>query len=52
MIALRAGKVTGPKIDWEALAPVVALTTAACLVLLVGLARAQFLRTARVPALA
>jgi len=45
-------KVTGPHIDWAALSPVVALTGAACIVLLVGLARARFVRTRVVPALA
>ncbi len=52
MIALFAqAKVSGPKIDWEALAPVISLTTAACIVLLVGLARAQFMRARVVPLL-
>ena len=45
-------KVTGPHIDWAALSPVVALTGALCIVLLVGLARARFVRTRVVPFLA
>ncbi len=52
VIALFAqAKVSGPPIDWEAIAPLVALTTAACVVLLVGLARAPFIRTRAVPLL-
>ena len=43
--------VTGPHIDWNALSPAVALTGGACLVLLVGLARAPFVRTQLVPLL-
>jgi NADH-quinone oxidoreductase subunit N len=43
--------VTGPHIDWNALSPAVALTGGACLVLLVGLARAPFVRTQVVPVL-
>jgi NADH-quinone oxidoreductase subunit N len=43
--------VSGPHIDWSALSPAVALTGGACLVLLVGLARAPFVRTQLVPAL-
>ena len=46
-----AAAVKGPAIDWAALAPVVALTAGACLVLLLGLARARFVRTRAVPAL-
>ena len=45
-------KVTGPHIDWASLSPVIALTGAACIVLLVGLARARFVRSQVVPALA
>ena len=41
-----------PEIDWAALSPVVALTAGACLVLLLGLARARFVRTRAVPVLA
>jgi NADH-quinone oxidoreductase subunit N len=41
-----------PAIDWAALSPVVALTAGACLVLLLGLARARVVRTRAVPALA
>jgi len=52
VIPLAAAKVTGPHIDWAALSPVVALTGAACVVLLVGLARARFVRTSVVPGLA
>ncbi len=52
MISLFAqAKVSGPPIDWEAIAPVVALTVAACVVLLVGLARAPFVRARVVPVL-
>jgi NADH-quinone oxidoreductase subunit N len=49
---LAQAKVSGPTIDWAALAPVVALVAGACLVLMVGLARAQFVRVRVVPALA
>jgi NADH-quinone oxidoreductase subunit N len=49
---LAAARVAGPKIDWGALSPIVALTAGACIVLLVGLARAPFARTRAVPALA
>jgi len=52
VIAFGQAKVSGPEIDWAALAPVVALTVAACVVLLVGLARARFVRVRVVPALA
>ena len=52
MILGAATKVTGPHIDWAALSPLVALTVAACVVLLVGLARARFVRTRVVPVLA
>jgi NADH-quinone oxidoreductase subunit N len=44
-------KPQAPVIDWAALSPVVALTVGACLVLLVGLARAQFVRVRVVPGL-
>jgi NADH-quinone oxidoreductase subunit N len=47
-----AAAVKGPTIDWAALSPVVALTAGACIVLLLGLARARFVRTRVVPALA
>jgi NADH-quinone oxidoreductase subunit N len=47
-----AAKVKGPHIDWQALSPVVALTAGACLVLLVGLARAPWVRVRVVPVLA
>jgi len=46
---LAQAKVSGPEIDWAALAPIVALTAGACLVLLVGLARAPFVRERVVP---
>ena len=52
MIVLAQAEVSGPPIDWAALAPVIALTTAACVVLLVGLARAPFVRIRVVPVLA
>ena len=42
----------GPVIDWEALSPLIALVTGACVVLLVGLLRARFIRRHVVPALA
>ena len=42
----------GPVIDWAALSPIVALTGGACLVLMLGLARARFVRTRAVPVLA
>ena len=45
-------KVQGPEIDWAAMSPIVALTAGACLVLLVGLARARFIRVSVVPLLA
>jgi NADH-quinone oxidoreductase subunit N len=52
VIALFAeAKISGPKIDWEAISPIVALTAAICIVLLVGLARAPFIRTRAVPLL-
>ena len=41
-----------PDIDWAALSPAVALTAGACLVLLLGLARARFARAVLVPVLA
>src|SRR5918992_1701226 len=40
-----------PYIDWEAMSPLLGLTGGACLVLLVGLLRARFVRTQVVPAL-
>jgi NADH-quinone oxidoreductase subunit N len=43
--------VEGPKINWEALSPLVALTAGACVVLLVGLARSSSVRTNVVPVL-
>jgi NADH-quinone oxidoreductase subunit N len=51
-VLLAAAKVSGPHIDWASLSPVVALTGAACIVLLVGLARARAVRTVAVPVLA
>jgi NADH-quinone oxidoreductase subunit N len=41
----------GPHIDWAAVSPLVALTVGACLVLMAGLLRAAFVRTAVVPGL-
>src|SRR3954452_1857505 len=41
----------GPAINWEALSPAISLTAAACVVLLVGLARSGFVRRAIVPVL-
>ena len=40
-----------PAIDWAAISPLVALTAGACLVLMVGLLRPAFVRTALVPGL-
>jgi NADH-quinone oxidoreductase subunit N len=40
-----------PHIDWEALSPLVALAGGACIVLMVGLLRARFVRRHVVPAL-
>ena len=40
-----------PVFDWSALSPLVALTTGACVVLLIGLARSRWVRTALVPVL-
>jgi NADH-quinone oxidoreductase subunit N len=40
-----------PHIDWAALSPLVALTAGACLVLMVGLLRPAFVRSALVPGL-
>ncbi|HET9738011.1 MAG TPA: NADH-quinone oxidoreductase subunit N [Solirubrobacteraceae bacterium] len=40
-----------PKIDWEALSPLVALAVGACIVLLVGLLRGRFARRHLTPAL-
>ncbi len=41
----------GPHLDWAAISPLVALTAGACLVLMAGLLRAAFVRTAIVPGL-
>ena len=41
----------GPSIDWAAISPLVALTGGACIVLMAGLLRASFVRTALVPGL-
>ena len=41
----------GPEINWEALSPFIALTAAACVVLLAGLARSSFMRRNAVPVL-
>jgi NADH-quinone oxidoreductase subunit N len=46
-----AAAVKGPVIDWEAMSPLVALAGGACVVLMVGLARAPFVRLRIVPAL-
>ena len=42
----------GPTIDWAAISPLIALTAGACIVLLAGLLRPAFVRTAVVPGLA
>ena len=44
--------VTGPKIDWMAISPLVALVGGVCVVLMTGLLRAPFVRHAIVPFLA
>ncbi len=41
----------GPEINWEALSPAIALVVGACVVLLVGLGRSQFIRRTVVPSL-
>jgi NADH-quinone oxidoreductase subunit N len=51
MSLLAAAKVQGPHIDWAAMSPLVALTAGGCLVLLVGLLRAPFVRRHLVPLL-
>ena len=48
---LAQATVKGPEINWEALSPMVALTVGACVVLLVGLARARGVRQGLVPVL-
>jgi NADH-quinone oxidoreductase subunit N len=48
---LAATKAQAPHIDWAAMSPIVALTTGACIVLLVGLLRSPFVRRQLVPAL-
>jgi NADH-quinone oxidoreductase subunit N len=45
-------QVQGPHIDWMAISPIVALVGGACLVLMVGLLRAPFVRHTLVPLLA
>jgi NADH-quinone oxidoreductase subunit N len=47
----QATTVKGPKIDWEALSPLISLTGGLCIVLLVGLARSAFIRRQVVPVL-
>ena len=49
---LFAADVKGPEIDWMAISPLVALVGGACLVLMVGLLRAPFVRHTIVPLLA
>jgi NADH-quinone oxidoreductase subunit N len=51
MNVLAAATVQGPHIDWAALSPLIALTTGACVVLLMGIARTAFVRAHVVPAL-
>jgi len=51
MILFAAEEVTGPKIDWLAISPLVALIGGACLVLMTGLLRAPFVRQTLVPLL-
>ena len=45
-------KVSGPTIDWLAISPLLALVGGACVVLLIGLMRAPFVRRTFVPVLA
>ena len=45
-------KVSGPTIDWLAIAPLIALVGGVCVVLLTGLVRAPFVRRTLVPLLA
>ncbi len=49
---LFAADVKGPEIDWMAISPLVALVGGACIVLMVGLLRAPFVRHTIVPLLA
>jgi NADH-quinone oxidoreductase subunit N len=49
LVLFAAEKVTGPKIDWMAISPMVALVGGACIVLLAGLIRAPFVRHTLVP---
>jgi NADH-quinone oxidoreductase subunit N len=51
MTFLAAAKLQGPEIDWAALSPLIALTVGGCIVLLLGLARAPFVRRHLVPLL-
>jgi NADH-quinone oxidoreductase subunit N len=45
------GAISGPRIDWTATSPLIALVAGACVVLLVGLMRAPFVRQTLVPLL-
>jgi NADH-quinone oxidoreductase subunit N len=51
LVLFAADKVAGPKIDWMAISPMVALLGGACLVLMTGLVRAPFVRHTLVPLL-
>ncbi len=51
MSLLAAAAVSGPKIDWMAISPLVALVAGACLVLMAGLLRSRFVRQTLVPLL-
>jgi NADH-quinone oxidoreductase subunit N len=46
-----AAKISGPKIDWMAISPLVALVGGICIVLMAGLVRAPFVRHTFVPLL-
>ena len=51
MTGLVMGAISGPRIDWTATSPLIALVAGACVVLLVGLMRAPFVRQTLVPLL-
>ena len=51
MNAFLLAQAKAPELDWAALAPLVALTTGACVVLMIGLVRSSAVRTQVVPVL-
>ena len=51
MSGLTLAAISGPRIDWMAISPLIALVGGACLVLMVGLLRAPFVRQSLVPLL-